>query len=50
MKQPQSEVMRGQRFEFGANWLGFLSSLDDNRIRLAENSLREMLEEEDLCG
>lgn len=44
------EVKRGERFEFGKNWSLFLSTLNESRIALAENSLRRMLEVEDLCG
>jgi 2-polyprenyl-3-methyl-5-hydroxy-6-metoxy-1,4-benzoquinol methylase len=42
------DVLNGQRFEFGKNWKAFLSVLDDHRIRVAENSLREMLGLNDL--
>ena len=45
-----SEVARGERFEFGENWSRFLASLDDGRIREAEESLRRMLEVESLEG
>ena len=45
-----SEVARGERFEFGANWARFLTVLNDERIREAEASLRQMLECEDLAG
>ena len=44
------EVANGQRFEFGKNWRAFLSVLDDARIRIAENSLREMLRVKDLSN
>src|SRR5215204_5511654 len=44
------EVRRGERFEFGENWSRFLSVLDEERIRRAESSLREMLEVESLAG
>jgi 2-polyprenyl-3-methyl-5-hydroxy-6-metoxy-1,4-benzoquinol methylase len=44
------EVSRGERFEFGENWSRFLSVLDEERIRKAEESLREMLEVESLAG
>lgn len=37
-------------FSFGANWQHFLSVLDSERIREAENSLKEMLEIESLKG
>ena len=39
----RSEVQRGERFEFGQNWQEFLKTLDDERIAVAENSLKEML-------
>lgn len=45
-----SEVARGERFKFGENWSYFLASLDDERIREAEDSLRRMLETESLGG
>jgi 2-polyprenyl-6-hydroxyphenyl methylase/3-demethylubiquinone-9 3-methyltransferase len=38
------------RFEFGRNWALFLELLDDNRIRQAEESLRDMLEVANLNG
>lgn len=44
------EVARGERFEFGENWSRFLSVLNDERIAGAENSLRAMLEVENLSG
>jgi len=37
-------------FQFGENWKRFLSSLDDHQIVEAENSIRRMLEAEDLSG
>jgi 2-polyprenyl-6-hydroxyphenyl methylase/3-demethylubiquinone-9 3-methyltransferase len=45
-----SEVSRGERFEFGKNWSRFLSTLDDAKIESAMNSLRTMLETDDLTG
>lgn len=39
----QAEVSDGSRFEFGRNWRSFLSSLTDDRIAVAERSLREAL-------
>ena len=45
-----SEVSRGERFEFGKNWSRFLSTLDDGKIESAMNSLRTMLETDDLNG
>ena len=44
------EVARGERFEFGKNWSRFLSLLDDQKIRDAENSLKRMLDVESLEG
>jgi 2-polyprenyl-3-methyl-5-hydroxy-6-metoxy-1,4-benzoquinol methylase len=44
------EVAQGARFEFGKNWSRFLSQLDEQRIKQAEDSLRLMLETEDLSG
>jgi len=44
------EVARGERFEFGKNWSHFLSVLSEDRIRRAEESLKEMLEVQDLRG
>lgn len=44
------EVAKGERFEFGKNWSQFLAVLDDDRIKEAEESLRQMLEVESLSG
>jgi 2-polyprenyl-6-hydroxyphenyl methylase/3-demethylubiquinone-9 3-methyltransferase len=44
------QVRAGERFEFGANWRRFLALLDDRRIAVAEESLRSMLEVENLRG
>jgi SAM-dependent methyltransferase len=44
------EVEQGKRFEFGQNWTRFLVSLDEGRIAIAEQSLRDMLGVEDLVG
>jgi len=46
----EAEIRAGARFEFGENWRSFLSVLDDDRIRDAECSLRDMLEVPDLRG
>ena len=43
-----TEVARGERFEFGANWTRFLNVLNDDRIHQVEKSLREMLGVSDL--
>jgi 2-polyprenyl-6-hydroxyphenyl methylase/3-demethylubiquinone-9 3-methyltransferase len=42
------EVDRGDRFQFGANWARFLAVLDDDRIALAESSLKHLLSVDDL--
>ena len=39
-----------RRFEFGENWSRFLKGLNDNRIRNAEESLRQMLKVTTLRG
>ena len=44
------EVSSGERFSFGDNWARFLSVLDEQRIKEAENSLKSMLEVSDLNG
>jgi 2-polyprenyl-6-hydroxyphenyl methylase/3-demethylubiquinone-9 3-methyltransferase len=49
-KSHGQEVSAGQRFAFGKNWRDFLSLLDDQRIATAEQSLRDMLEVQDLTG
>ena len=46
----RKEVSAGERFAFGKNWASFLAVLDDERIGIAEKSLRDMLEIEDLSG
>ncbi len=43
-------TIREDRFAFGQNWTRFLSILNDDRIRAAEHSLREMLRCPDLKG
>jgi SAM-dependent methyltransferase len=42
--QHEAEIRAGSRFAFGKNWSRFLLELDDRRIRLAEQSLCDMLE------
>src|SRR5687768_9251541 len=41
--QFDKEIQRGERFQFGQNWASFLATLDDDRIRVAEESLKSML-------
>jgi 2-polyprenyl-3-methyl-5-hydroxy-6-metoxy-1,4-benzoquinol methylase len=45
-----AEVKQGQRFEFGKNWQSFLSTLTDERIKIAEASIKEMLRIDNLKG
>jgi 2-polyprenyl-3-methyl-5-hydroxy-6-metoxy-1,4-benzoquinol methylase len=49
-KQHELEVKRGERFSFGDNWSRFLKLLYDERIRMAEASLKNMLGAENLTG
>jgi 2-polyprenyl-6-hydroxyphenyl methylase/3-demethylubiquinone-9 3-methyltransferase len=44
------EVASGERFEFGKNWSRFLIHLTDERIVRADESLKRMLEVDDLRG
>ncbi len=44
------EVADGERFEFGKNWSRFLAHLTDERIVRADESLKRMLEVDDLRG
>jgi 2-polyprenyl-3-methyl-5-hydroxy-6-metoxy-1,4-benzoquinol methylase len=44
------EMAVGQRFAFGANWTEFLKHLSEERITIAEQSLRDMLGVADLKG
>ena len=45
-----AEVRAGRRFEFGANWVRFLSTVNDQRIAEAERSLRRWLATDRLDG
>jgi 2-polyprenyl-6-hydroxyphenyl methylase/3-demethylubiquinone-9 3-methyltransferase len=49
-KNHQAEIADGERFEFGANWKRFLNALNEERIALAEKSLRDMLGIRDFAG
>jgi len=44
------ELRAGERFGFGANWRAFLARLTPERLRQAEESLRGLLGQDDLCG
>lgn len=50
MSTHAAEVAGGERFEFGENWSRFLSTLDEAKVARAEESLKAMLEVEDLSG
>lgn len=47
-KGHREEIASGERFTFGENWARFLETLDKSRIDDAVNSLRAMLEVDDL--
>ncbi|MCH8275661.1 MAG: class I SAM-dependent methyltransferase [Armatimonadetes bacterium] len=44
------EVSDKDRFAFGRNWQRFLEVLDDNRTRIAEESIKDMLGGDTLAG
>jgi len=46
----RAEVESGERFEFGANWAQFLQLLNEDRIRIAVESLQSMLGLTSLAG
>lgn len=48
MSSAQQEIRSGDRFAFGANWQEFLRSLDEDRIQIAEQSLKKLLATESL--
>ncbi|MGH8510757.1 MAG: class I SAM-dependent methyltransferase [Gammaproteobacteria bacterium] len=50
MTEHAQEVSLGKRFEFGVNWTRFLALVNEDRIRLAEHSLRDLLEAETFQG
>jgi 2-polyprenyl-3-methyl-5-hydroxy-6-metoxy-1,4-benzoquinol methylase len=45
-----AEIEAGGRFEFGKNWESFLSEIDEQRIRIAEDATKEMLGRASLDG
>lgn len=49
-RQPAFEGVSRDRFGFGDNWRRFLEHLDEDRVRIAEQSLRDMLGVDDLAG
>lgn len=50
MNKHKQEVEQGQRFEFGANWAKFLELVCEERIALAEQSLKSLLGFDSLKG
>ena len=46
----RAEVKSGQRFKFGKNWKNFLNTLNDQRIKQAESSLKTMLNVDSFGG
>jgi 2-polyprenyl-6-hydroxyphenyl methylase/3-demethylubiquinone-9 3-methyltransferase len=50
MTEHAEELERGERFRFGANWMRFLSVVDEARVADAVASLRDMLGTESLGG
>jgi 2-polyprenyl-6-hydroxyphenyl methylase/3-demethylubiquinone-9 3-methyltransferase len=48
--QHAEEIKAGSRFAFGENWSRFLTEIDDDRIRQAEQSLCDMLKVKSLQG
>jgi 2-polyprenyl-6-hydroxyphenyl methylase/3-demethylubiquinone-9 3-methyltransferase len=49
-EQHSAEVVRGERFRFGANWAKFINSLTNEKIAMAERSLQTALASERLDG
>jgi len=50
MSTANHEIEQGQRFSFGKNWSSFLQTLDQDRIEIAVQSLRDLLGTESLSG
>ena len=44
------KISKNERFQFGKNWMGFLSVLNDERVSEAEKSIKNMLGLKDLKG
>lgn len=49
-QEHQQEISGGQRFQFGKNWSRFLTTLNDNKIKIARQSLMAMLGIKNLAG
>jgi len=45
-----NEIRKGERFRFGNNWRRFLAVVNEERIEIAEDSLKEMLRTDSLNG
>jgi len=45
-----AEIDRGERFSFGKNWSSFLHTLDQSRIDIAVQSLKDLLQVKTLSG
>jgi len=45
-----NENTENKHFRFGANWKGYISSVDEDRIQSAEKSMAHMIGERDLSG
>jgi 2-polyprenyl-6-hydroxyphenyl methylase/3-demethylubiquinone-9 3-methyltransferase len=45
-----AETKSGERFQFGKNWAQFLNNMNDERVELAQESLRNKLKLESLSG
>ena len=52
MKQENlnTEMKFKKRFKFGENWRNYIKNINDDRIKKAENSLKNMLHQENLIG
>ncbi len=50
MSSHAKEISESERFEFGKNWSRFLKVLNEERIKEAEDSLKKMLNVENLQG
>ncbi|MCX7015178.1 MAG: glycosyltransferase [Candidatus Sumerlaeota bacterium] len=50
MSASSEQTRESGRFGFGANWRAFLATVDEARIAAAQDSLRQMLDLDDLSG
>lgn len=50
LRKPDEADSSQQPFAFGANWARFLGQISEDRIRVAELSLQELLQQENLNG